>query len=258
MSLNATELGGVTIQVENHIAKIEFHHPLSNSLPGKVLALLAQAITDCGKRDDVRVIILRSAGNKTFCGGASFDELISIQNLEEGQRFFSGFALVINAMRTCPKLIIGRVQGKAVGGGVGLAGSVDYCFATKEASVKLSELAVGIGPFVVGPAVARKAGLSAMSAMAINATAWFTADWAREKGIYTDVFESIEEMDSAINELAQKLSNSNPEAMAELKNIFWQGTENWNELLQERAGISGRLVLSDFTKSAINQFKNKS
>ena len=249
--------GGVTISVTDGIATIEFFHPLSNSLPGKVLAQLADAITTTGKREDVAVIILRSAGDRVFCGGASFDELISINDLETGKRFFSGFANVINAMRTCPKLIIGRVQGKAVGGGVGLASSVDYCFATKHAAVKLSELAVGIGPFVVGPAVQRKAGLSGMSAMATNATEFFSADWAREKGIYTDVFETAEEMDNAIAVLAAQLAKSNPEAMKELKTIFWAGTEHWDGLLSERAAISGRLVLSDFTRNAIESFKKK-
>lgn len=253
----ALNQGGVTIDVQNLVATIEFYHPLSNSLPGKVLAQLAEAITTAGKREDVAVLIIRSAGDRVFCGGASFDELISIKDLETGKRFFSGFANVINAMRTCPKLIIGRVQGKAVGGGVGLASSVDYGFATKHAAVKLSELAVGIGPFVVGPAVQRKAGLSAMSAMATNATAFFSADWAREKGIYTDVFETIEEMDAAIATLATELAKSNPEAMRELKTIFWQGTENWDALLAERAAISGRLVLSDFTRNAIESFKKK-
>jgi methylglutaconyl-CoA hydratase len=218
---------------------------------------LADTITEAGTNAEVNVIILKSSGDRAFCGGASFDELISIKDLDEGKVFFSGFAKVINAMRKCPKLIIGRVQGKAVGGGVGLASSVDYCFATKFASVKLSELAVGIGPFVVGPAVERKAGLSGMSAMAINATKFFDAEWAREKGIYTDIFEDAEQMDEAIMTLAKKLANSNPEAMHELKKIFWSGTDHWDNLLVERAGISGTLVLSEFTKNAINSFKAK-
>lgn len=254
---DATQQGGVSIEIENSIATIEFFHPLSNSLPGKVLGKLADTITEAGKNDEIGVIVLKSAGERAFCGGASFDELISIRDLNEGKIFFSGFANVINAMRNCPKLIIGRVQGKAVGGGVGLASSVDYCFATKFASVKLSELAVGIGPFVVGPAVERKAGLSGMSAMAINATKFFDAEWAREKGVYTDVFDTVEEMDEAILALATKLSKSNPEAMRELKTVFWAGTENWDELLVERAAISGTLVLSEFTKNAINSFKAK-
>jgi methylglutaconyl-CoA hydratase len=160
-------------------------------------------------------------------------------------------------MRKSSKLIIGRVQNKAVGGGVGLASSVDYCFATTSASIKLSELAVGIGPFVVGPAVERKMGLSAMSQLAINATEWASAQWAREKGLYTDIFETEAEMDAAIHALAQRLANSSPEAMAEIKKVLWRGTENWDELLIERAGISGRLVLSDFTRNAIAKFKAK-
>lgn len=254
---DAIQQGDVFYGIENNIATVEFYHPLSNSLPGLVLNKLADTITEVGANPEARVIVLKSSGDRAFCGGASFDELISIQDLEQGHVFFSGFANVINAMRKCPKFIIGRVQGKAVGGGVGLASSVDYCFATKFASVKLSELAVGIGPFVVGPAVERKVGLSAMSAMAINATKFFEADWARQKGIYTDIFKTSEEMDEAIAELANKLAASNPEAMAELKKVFWQGTDHWDTLLKERAAISGKLVLSDFTKNAIELFKNK-
>jgi methylglutaconyl-CoA hydratase len=255
---DAINQGHVNFDVnELGIATVEFGHPMSNSLPGKILQKLADTITDLGKNDAVKVIILRSAGEKAFCAGASFDELISIQDLETGQKFFSGFANVINACRKCPKLIIGRVQGKAVGGGVGMASAVDYCLATRYADVKLSELAVGIGPFVVGPAVERKIGTSAMSQLAINATEWRTANWAFKKGLYTDIFESEAEMDVEIDRLATTLANSNPEAMAMLKSIFWQGTENWDELLAERAGMSGKLVLSDFTVNAINSFKKK-
>lgn len=242
---------------EKGIATIEFGHPLSNSLPGKILRKLADTITEVSKDEKVKVILLKSGGEKAFCAGASFDELISIQDFETGKVFFSGFASVINACRKSSKLIIGRVQGKAVGGGVGMASAVDYCYATNEASVKLSELAVGIGPFVVGPAVERKIGTSAMSQLAINATEWQSAQWAAEKGLYAEIFDSIEEMDKAIDVLATKLANSNPEAMSMLKTIFWQGTENWDELLVERAAMSGKLVLSEFTINAINSFKSK-
>ncbi len=255
--MNATEQGGVRSSISSGIATITFHHPLSNSLPGKVLQALADEITACGKNDQVLAILLQSEGDRAFCAGASFDELISIEDEATGKIFFSGFAKVINAARTCPKLIVGRVQGKAVGGGVGLASAVDYCFATKYASVKLSELAVGIGPFVVGPAVQRKIGVSAMSQLAINATEWQSAEWAREKGLYTEVFDTIEEMDVAIGELTQKLAKSNPQAMNMLKKIFWEGTEHWDELLSTRAAMSGELVLSDFSKTAISAFKKK-
>lgn len=254
---NPIEQGGVNVSIENNIASIEFHHPLSNSLPGKVLQELANRITEMGNNDEVTVIILKSAGERAFCAGASFDELISIENLETGKVFFSGFANVINAARKCPKLIIGRVQGKAVGGGVGMASAVDYCFATKFASVKLSELAVGIGPFVVGPAVERKIGTSAMSQLAIDATEWQTAQWAKEKGLYAEIFDSADEMDAAIAKLTSTLANSNPEAMQMLKKVFWEGTEHWDDLLLERAAMSGKLVLSDFTRNAINKFKKK-
>jgi methylglutaconyl-CoA hydratase len=230
---------------------------LSNSLPGKVLQKLANTITELGTNDQIIVIILKSAGERAFCAGASFDELMSIDDLETGQVFFSGFANVINAARKCPKLIIGRVQGKAVGGGVGMAAAVDYCMATKFASIKLSELAVGIGPFVVGPAVAHKIGTAAMSQLAINATQWQTAQWAKEKGLYSEIFDTVEAMDESISTLANTLAKSNPEAMQMLKKVFWQGTSHWDELLLERAAMSGKLVLSEFTRNAINKFKKK-
>jgi len=252
------EQGYVKCEIdERGVATVEFGHPMSNSLPGKVLRELADTIKQLGEDDEVKVIILRSQGEKAFCAGASFDELISIADFETGKTFFSGFAHVINACRKAPKFIIGRVQGKAVGGGVGLASAVDYCLATRYADVKLSELAVGIGPFVVGPAVERKIGLSAMSELAINATEWQTADWAKKKGLYTDVFDTEDEMDEEVQRLAERLSHSNPEAMAELKQVFWQGTSHWDDLLLERAAISGRLVLSEFTVNAINSFKKK-
>jgi len=256
--MSAINDGHVNYKVNDKgIATIEFGHPLSNSLPGKILNLLADTITNLGNDSQVKVIVLKSAGERAFCAGASFDELISIKDFEAGKVFFSGFANVINACRKCPKLIIGRVQGKAVGGGVGVASAVDYCFATKFASVKLSELAVGIGPFVVGPAVQRKIGLSAMSQLAIDATEWQTAQWAKDKGLYAEIFDSVDEMDEAIDTLANQLAKSNPEAMRLLKQIFWEGTENWDTLLKERAAMSGQLVLSDFTVNAINQFKKK-
>jgi len=248
--------GKVTVTSEGGIATVSFFHPQSNSLPGALLRELGDTITHVSNDPATVIIVLRSEGEKAFCAGASFDELIAIEDLEGGTRFFSGFAHVINAMRKSTKLIIGRIHNNAVGGGVGLASSVDYCFATAQASIKLSELAVGIGPFVVGPAVQRKMGLSAMSQLAINATEWQSAHWAKEKGLYNEVFDTVEAMDQAIDALAQRLVNSNPEAMAELKKIFWQGTENWDHLLVERAGISGRLVLSDFTRNAISKFKS--
>lgn len=254
----AIDQGFVNFSIDNKgIGTIEFGHPMSNSLPGKILQKLASTITDLGKNDEVKVIVIRSAGEKAFCAGASFDELISINDLDTGKVFFSGFANVINACRKAPKFIIGRVQGKAVGGGVGVASAVDYCLATRYADVKLSELAVGIGPFVVGPAVERKIGLSAMSELTINATEWRSADWAKKKGLYTDVYDTEIEMDLEIKRLSERLAQSNPEAMAMLKKVFWQGTDNWDELLAERAGMSGRLVLSEFTVNAINAFKKK-
>ena len=245
----------VKSEIKNQVAYIEFFHPAHNSLPGDILAKLAQTITDAGNNDDIKVIVLKSGGDRTFCAGASFKELININDEATGKVFFSGFANVINAMRKCPKFIIGRVQGKTVGGGVGLASATDYCMATKFAAIKLSELNVGIGPFVVGPAVERKLGLSGMSQIAIDANSFYPAEWAKQKGLFTQVFESTEDLDAAVKTFAENLCNYNTEAMKEMKQMFWRGTEDWDSLLAERAAISGRLVLSDFTKETLKRFK---
>lgn len=249
------ESGKVESFILEGIGTVRFFHPQSNSLPGKLLRELAAEIERLGNNPEAKVIVLTSEGNKAFCAGASFDELAAIRDLETGKEFFSGFALVINAMRKAPKFIIARVHGKAVGGGVGLASAADYTLATEAAAIKLSELAVGIGPFVVGPAVERKIGTAAFTQLTINATQWQNAYWAKEKGLYMDIFKTTEELDKNIEELCLALSKSNPEAMAMLKKVMWEGTENWDNLLIERAAMSGKLVLSDFTKNAIAKFK---
>lgn len=249
--------GYVNSETHNGITTIEFFHPQSNSLPGKMLTELAQEIHFAGNHAETKVIILKSAGEKAFCAGASFDELMQIKTAEQGLAFFSGFAHVINAMRKCPKFIIARVQGKCVGGGVGLAAAADYTIAVVQSDVKLSELAVGIGPFVVGPAVERKIGVSAFSALSIDAAMWRNSEWAKKKGLFAEVHENIANMDESVQRLAHSLSHSSPEAMAELKKVTWQGTEHWDQLLLERAAISGKLVLSEFTRNAIQKFKSK-
>lgn len=245
----------VKSEINNQIATIEFFHPAHNSLPSDILAKLTTTITEIGQNEAVLVIILKSGGDRTFCAGASFKELINIQDEETGEQFFSGFANVINAMRKCPKFIIGRVQGKVVGGGVGLASAMDYCMATNYAAIKLSELNIGIGPFVVGPAVERKLGVSGMSQIAIDANSFYEAEWAHQKGLYAQVFESTEALDEAVEEFAQNLTNYNPEAVKHMKQMFWRGTEDWDELLMERAKISGKLVLGEFTKEKLKRFK---
>lgn len=255
--MDRTQQGEVTIEHLHGVSYVSFFHPAHNSLPGRLLNQLVEAIKEAGEHPNSQVVVLKSVGEKTFCAGASFDELVAISNHQQGISFFSGFANVINAMRNCPKFIIGRVHGKAVGGGVGLAASVDYALATKWSSVKLSELAVGIGPFVVGPAVQRKIGLSAFSQMSINAKEWQTAAWAKEKGLFAEVFDSTEQLDAHLLHFVDTLKNYNPEAMKKLKEIFWEGTEDWDNLLPARAGISGELVLSQFTKEAIAAFKKK-
>jgi methylglutaconyl-CoA hydratase len=256
MTQNIINEGAVTSTTDAQgICTISFGHPMSNSLPGHLLRKLADTITDAGNDQQVKIIVLRSEGERAFCAGASFDELVSINDRETGQKFFSGFAGVINAIRTAPKFVICRVQGKAVGGGVGVAAAADHTFATKQADIKLSELAVGIGPFVVGPAVERKVGKSAFMQLTIDATSWRSAAWAEEKGLYTSLHDTAEEMDESIAELAEKLAKSNPQAMAMLKRVFWEGTDHWDNLLSERAEMSGELVLSDFTRNAISKFK---
>jgi methylglutaconyl-CoA hydratase len=247
--------GKVIRTTENGVATVSFFHPQSNSLPGELLRTLAKEIELAGEDPNAKVIVLRSEGEKAFCAGASFDELVSIENFEEGKKFFSGFAMVINAMRKAPKFVIARVQGKAVGGGVGLASAADYTLAHESASVKLSELAVGIGPFVVGPAVERKMGKSAFTSLTINATEWQSAEWARENGLYVSVYNTIDALDEAVTSLTNRLGQSNPEAMKMLKGIMWEGYQNWDTLLFERAEMSGKLVLSDFTRNAIGKFK---
>ncbi len=244
----------VNQEIKNNIATIEFFHPEQNSLPSDLLKKLAYTITDVGNNLDVKIIILKSGGDRTFCAGASFQELIAINDAEKGKIFFSGFANVINAMRKCPKFIIGRIQGKTVGGGVGIASATDYCMATKYASIKLSELNVGIGPFVVSPAIERKIGVSAMSQIAIDANNFYDANWAREKGLFANVYESIEILDQEVLKFAEHLCTYNQEAMIEMKKVFWRGTDDWDNLLAERAAISGRLVLSDFTKDKLKSY----
>jgi methylglutaconyl-CoA hydratase len=242
---------------DHGIGTITFFHPQSNSLPATILQEIADAINDYGQDNSIKVIVLQSEGTGAFCAGASFDELVAIKNEAEGKFFFSGFANVINAIRKAHKFVIGRIHGKAVGGGVGIACACDYAIASEGASVKLSELAVGIGPFVIGPAVERKAGKTTYTTLAIDATEWRTAEWAKRHGIYSEMYKTKEEVDDAVQQLADKLAHSNPEAMAALKNVFWEGTSNWDTLLADRAAMSGKLVLSSFTKNAIEKFKAK-
>jgi methylglutaconyl-CoA hydratase len=246
--------GFIEILIENKIATITFSHPASNSFPSALLQELTAELNALSNNNNVNIVILQSEGN-TFCAGASFDELLSITDFETGKEFFTGFANVINAMRKCSKIIIGKVQGKAVGGGVGLASACDFAFAYNEAAIKLSEIAIGIGPFVIEPAVSRKIGKTAMTQLTLQPNTWKSADWAVEKGLFSDVFDSLSELNEETLNFAKKLASYNPEALAEMKKVFWEGTENWDELLYERAAISGKLVLSEFTKTALNEFK---
>ena len=249
------ENGSLYTNIENKIATVEFGHPASNSFPSVLLDRLEAEILKLSEDDSVNVILLKSEGEKAFCAGASFNELIEIEDLETGKKFFSGFAKVINAMRKCKKLIVGRVQGKTVGGGVGLVAACDYAMATEAAAIKLSELSIGIGPFVIAPAVERKMGVDALAELTLAAHEWKNAYWAQEKGLYAKVFDSMKDLDKEIEIFTEKLASYNPQALLEMKKILWKNTENWNEVLDERAAISGKLVLSDFTKKALAKFK---
>ncbi|MEO5816428.1 MAG: enoyl-CoA hydratase/isomerase family protein [Gemmatimonadaceae bacterium] len=248
--------GDVSVTIADGIGTISFSHPKSNSLPGALLRRLAEAISWLGKDPGARVIVLRSEGNGPFCAGASFDELVSISNVAEGTEFFSGFARVILAMVRAPKFVLVRVHGRTAGGGVGIVASGDYSFAVKDASAKLSELAVGIGPFVVGPVIERRIGPGPFSAMSVDSD-WRDAEWGERHALYSRTFDDIASMDAAINALAGTLAASNPDAMAAMKRVFWEGTEEWETLLPKRAAMSGTLVLSAFTRSAIAKFKSR-
>ena len=247
--------GSISISIDATIATIEFGHPASNSFPARLLQELTKTIEILGQNPEVAILVLKSQGTAAFCAGASFDELLAVTNEAEGKAFFSGFAHLINAMRKCPKLIVGRVQGKTVGGGVGIAAACDYVLATQEASIKLSELAIGIGPFVIEPAVSRKIGKTALAELSLTAQEWKSAAWAKEKGLYANTFETIEKLDEALSILTRQLASYNLEALAEMKKVLWEGTSHWDTLLLDRAAITGTLVLSEATKTALAAFK---
>ncbi|MBP2283897.1 methylglutaconyl-CoA hydratase [Flavobacterium sp. CG_23.5] len=253
--ITQNSIGSLITTIENKVATLEFGHPASNSFPRELLDRLTNALNDLSSNPEVSVIIMKSEGTGAFCAGASFDELLAVSNQEEGTKFFSGFAHLLNAMRKCTKIIVGRIHGKAVGGGVGIASACDYVLATKNASIKLSELAIGIGPFVIEPAVSRKIGKTALAEMTLAAHEWKTADWAAAKGLYADVFENTEDLDRALENFCSNLASYNPEALSEMKKVLWEGTDHWETLLFERAAITGKLVLSDYSRKALTQFK---
>ena len=241
-------------EVKNNIGYITFFHPAGNSFPSSQLQELVKTIQDLDTNEDVTIIVLQSEGT-TFCAGASFDELLQIDNLTDGKQFFSGFANVINAMRNCSKLIVGKVQGKAVGGGVGIIAACDYAIATTKADVKLSEFTIGIGPFVIEPAVSRKIGHTAMGELTLAGNEWKSATWAFEKGLFAKLVQP-EDLESELVKFTTQLASYNPDALAEMKKVLWQNTAHWTTLLYERAEISGKLVLSAFTKKALGKNKN--
>lgn len=251
-----TETGKAELKVHDGIGTVTFSHPRSNSLPGALLRKIAACVDDLGKNPDCKVVVLQSEGEKVFCGGASFDELLAVGDIEQSKHFFSGFAILILAMRRCPKFVVCRVQGKAVGGGVGLVSAADYALATDAASIRLSELAIGFGPFIIGPAVQRKVGLAAFTELAVDAD-WRDANWAKTHGLYAEVCPSIAELDTRLGTFTKKLSAFNPEAMAKLKAILWEGTEHWDQLVNARVSITAQLALTPFVKNAVAQAGKK-
>lgn len=248
--------GFVTQELKNNIAEITFGTPKSNALPGEILEKLAQTIIESGKDENVKAILLKSEGEKAFCAGASFDELLEIEELEKSKIFFGGFAKVLNAMRNCGKLVVVRVQGKTTGGGVGIACAADYCFATKDAAMALTELNLGIGPFVIGPYVERKIGKSAYGAMSIDAD-FRSADWCEKHDVYHSVSENIQEMDEKIAAFMNKLSERSAEALALIKKVSWEGSEHFDQLMPERILMSASLILEDSAKKNIELIKEK-
>ncbi len=248
--------GTIFTHIDHNIATVTFSHPKSNSFPSELLQKLVDTFNRLSSDDNVKIIVLQSEGTKAFCAGASFEELLAVNDESSGKAFFSGFANLINSMRKCSKLIIGRIHGKAVGGGVGIAAACDYCLATEASDIKLSELSIGIGPFVIAPALERKMGISALSDLSLNAKSWKTAYWAEKKGLFNTVYENTRDLDNGIDILTQQLSQYTPDALLEMKKIFWEGTEHWDELLIKRAEISGKLVLSDFTKDALSKLRS--
>ncbi|MFT4750797.1 MAG: methylglutaconyl-CoA hydratase [Neolewinella sp.] len=238
------------------VRTITFGHPAHNSFPTQQLQALSAALDSASQDDETRSILLRSTGERTFCAGANIDELLAITDNASGQEFFMGFANLLLAMRRCTKPIVVAVQGKAIGGGVGIAAAADYCMATEAASIKLSELAIAIGPFVILPALVRKMGVAATAELSID-TEWHDAAWAKNKGLYQRVFASNEELFTAAAALATKLATYSLQATAELKKALWHGTNHWPSLLEERAEVSGRLVLTEDAKKALSTFKRK-
>ncbi len=247
--------GTITTHIQDNIATVTFGHPASNSFPSTLLQELAATFHTLSANKTISVVVLQSEGDRAFCAGASFDELLTIKTLEDGKAFFSGFADVLNAMRSCTKLIIGKVQGKAVGGGVGLIAACDYVIASEKAAIKLSEFAIGIGPFVIAPAVDRKIGKTALADITLNAHTWKTAQWAKDHGLYTEVLPDMESVTQAVEALIDRLNSYAPKALRAMKYVLWKGTEHWDDLLYENAEISGRLALSDETKQALQKFK---
>lgn len=245
------ENGSLYVKIEGPIASVEFGHPAGNSFVSELLERLAQAFNDLSENQDVKLIILRSEGDRAFCGGASLTELSGISDPAEGKAFFGGFAKVLNAMRLCSKLIIGRVQGKAVGGGVGLISACDYVFASEKASVKLSELAISIAPLVIEPAVSRKVGVAGFAELTLSPHEWRNAYWARDKGLFTKVFDSMSDLDKELYFHTAKLASFDVEALSKVKQVLWRGTEHWDDLMQERAALSGQLALLPATKERL-------
>lgn len=248
-----TDSGTVVYTASPPLAHIEFYHPKGNSLPSRILEELTLAFRRASEEPDLRVITLQSRGDGAFCGGANLDELRAIRDFESGKAYFMRIAELLTAMRDTPGCIIAKVQGPAVGGGVGLIAASDFVCAGQDAPVRLSEVSLGIGPFVIGPAVIRKIGLSAFSTLSLDAGTWYDAHWARSFGLYNRVVESHVELDRVAEQLAGDLAASGPSAVTTLKRELWRGENDWPARLEESAEQSAKLLMTEHTQRLLHR-----
>lgn len=248
--------GSLHSRISKGIATIEFGHPKANSLTSALLEGLMQEFNSLSENDKVSLILLKSKGEGAFCAGASFDELLQIDNLTDATHFFNGFANVFLAMRNCKKPIVGQIQGKATGGGVGLIAACDYTLATENAWIRLPELAIGIAPFVIAPVLIRKIGTTALNEMYMTPNLWKESHWAQRYNLYTQVLKNIKELNEQTAHFTENLAKINSNVLAEMKQITWKNTENWSEELHKNATLSAKFLLSEETKSILMNFKN--
>ncbi len=238
---------------EGNIGFLEFGNPAGNSLPSPLLKAFKAGLIALEKDSNVRVIVIQSFGDRAFCGGASLAEMKTLQTLEEATAFFMGIADLINTLRSLSKFVIGRVHGKVVGGGVGLVAACDYVLANRTAQIKLSELSIGIGPYVIEPVVSRKIGGTAFAQLSLDAHQWKSATWAEDKGLYNALFETQVELDLAVKTNAERFASYPEKAVKTLRKLHWKETEHWDKLLPKNAAITGELALQEATQNILKK-----